>query len=84
MNNVRVGRRAGAAGILLVASGANDNGVIEGAPARSVQRPHIENVDAFHLSEDFETLDTGSLLEIGGDGAGGSTRADEVIDSLDV
>jgi hypothetical protein len=84
VNNVGVGRRAGAAGILLVTSGADDDGVVEGAPARSIKRPHIEDIDALHLSEYFETLDTGSLLEVGGDGAGRSTRANKVIDALDV
>lgn len=84
VDNVGVGGRAGAAGVLLVAGGAHDDRVVEGAPTRSVQRPHVEDVHSLHLSEDFETLDTGGLLEVGGDGARGSTRADKVVDVLDV
>jgi hypothetical protein len=30
-----------------------------------VQWPHVEDVNALHLSEDFETLETGGLLGIG-------------------
>jgi hypothetical protein len=84
VDNVRVGGDAGAAGVLLVAGGADDDGVVEGALARRVQRPHVEDVDALHLSEDLETLDTGGLLEVGRDGSGGRTGADEVVDVLDV
>ena len=82
VDNVRVGGRAGAAGVLLVTGGADDDGVVEGARARGVQRPHVENVDALHLSEDLEALDTGGLLKVGGDGARGGAWADEVIDRL--
>jgi hypothetical protein len=84
VDNVRVGGRAGAAGVLLVAGGADEDGVLEGALARRVERPHVEDVDALHLSEDLETLDTGGLLQIGGDGAGGGTGSDEVVNVLDV
>lgn len=81
---MRVGGGAGAAGILLVTSRADEDGVVQGAPARGIEGPHVEDVDALHLSEDFETLDTGGLLDIGGDGAGRGTGADKVIDVLDV
>ena len=51
---------------------------------RGVEGPHVEDVDALRLSENFETLQTGGLLEIGGNGTGGGTRADEIVDGLDV
>jgi hypothetical protein len=42
----------------------------------------VEDVNALHLSEDFQTLKTGGLLEIGRDGAGLTTRSNEVVLSL--
>ena len=47
-------------------------------PAR-VQGAHVEDVDALHLAEDFETLETGGLFNIGGDGTGSSTGWHEII-----
>lgn len=43
-----------------------------------VEGLHVKDVDALHLSEDFETLETGSLVDIGGDGTGLSTGTEEV------
>lgn len=37
--------------------------------AGSIQWLHVENINAIHLSEDFQTLKTGGLLEIGWNGA---------------
>lgn len=48
-----------------------------------VEGPHVEDVDALHLSEDFETLETGRLLGIGGNGTGLSTLGEEVVHGLD-
>ena len=81
---MRISRRACAAGILLVAGGADHDRVVEGALARRVQRSHVEDINTLHLSENFQSFDTGSLLEIGGDSAGGSTRADKVLLALDL
>jgi hypothetical protein len=49
-----------------------------------VQWPHVEDVNALHLSEDFETLKTGGLLGIGGNGTGLRTRGKKVGLSLDL
>lgn len=46
---------------------------------RGVERPHVENINALHLAEDFEALKTGRLLEIGGDSARLGTGPDEVV-----
>jgi hypothetical protein len=48
-----------------------------------VEGPHVEDIDALHLSEDFETLETGRLLGVGGNGTGLSTLGDEVLHGLD-
>jgi len=50
----------------------------------SVQRPHVEDVDALHLAENFQTLQTGSLLKVGRDGTGGTTRREKVVLILDL
>lgn len=50
----------------------------------SIQWPHIEDIDALHLSHDFETLETGSLFEVGGHGTGLRTRPEEVLLALDL
>ena len=94
---------AGAADVLLVAEGLDDDWVFESAFgsgsiscdlrttscfghtfARGVEWAHIEDIDALHLSEDFQTLETSGLLEICGDGTGLSTRWEEVALALDV
>ena len=43
-----------------------------------VEGPHVEDVDALHLSDKLETLKTGSLLEIGGHGTGLSTLGEKI------
>jgi hypothetical protein len=78
-NGVGVGGITGAASKLLVAGGAHQDGVLHGSLAAGVEGSHVENVNALHLSEDFQTLKTGGLLEIGRDGAGLATRSDEVV-----
>ena len=52
--------------------------------ARGVEGAHVEDVYALSLSKDLETLETGRLLEIGGDGAIGGTRSEKVINGLDL
>lgn len=79
-----VDRVASATGVLLVTGGADQNGVLHGSFPRGIQGPHVEDVDTLHLSEDFQTLDTGGLLEVGGDGTGLSTGPNKVVDGLDV
>jgi hypothetical protein len=81
-NGVRVGGIAGAASKLLIAGGAHQDGVLQGSLAAGVEGSQVEDVNALHLSEDFQTLKTGGLLEIGRDGAGLTTRSNEVVLSL--
>lgn len=78
-HHVAVGGTARAAEVLLVAEGLDDDGLVEGAAARGVERLHVEDVDALHFAEDFEALETGGLLEVGGDGAGWGARGEEVV-----
>jgi hypothetical protein len=84
VDDVRVSGDTGAAGVLLITSGADHDRVLHGSEARGVKRPHVEDIDALHLSEDLETLHTGGLLDVGRDGTGGGTGTDKVIDGLDV
>ena len=49
-----------------------------------VEGPHVEDVDALHLSEDLEALETGGLLDVGGDGTGLSARGEQVVHGLDL
>lgn len=81
---MRVGRVAGAAEVLLLAGGADRDGVLHRALAAGIEGAHVENVDTLHLSEDFETLETSRLLEVGRDGAGLGTRSQQVVLSLDL
>jgi hypothetical protein len=50
--------------------------------AGSIKRPHVEHVNAPHLSEQFQTLKTSSLLEIAGDLTSLTTGGKEVIFGL--
>lgn len=52
--------------------------------AGSIKRPHVEHVNAPHLSEQFQTLKTGGLLEIAGDLTGLTTGGEEVIFGLHI
>src|SRR5690242_2107566 len=49
-----------------------------------VEGPHVEDVDALHLSENLKTLETGRLLGVGGDGSGLRTLGDKVVHGLDL
>lgn len=79
VHTVSVDRVSGAAGKLLVAGGADQDGVFHGSQAGGVKRAHVEDVDALHLAENFQTLQTGGLLEVGGNGTGGGARAKEIL-----
>jgi len=81
-DTVGVGGESGAAGKLLVAGRLDHDRVLHRAEAAGVEWAHVENVNTLHLSENLETLKTGSLLEIGGDSAGGSTGTEEVLLAL--
>lgn len=79
-----VGRETGATGKLLVAGGADGDGVLHGAEAAGVKGTHVEDVDTLHLSENLETLETSRLLEVGRDGALLTTGTEEVVLGLDL
>ena len=49
-----------------------------------IERLHVKDVDALHLSEDFETLETGGLVNVGGDGTGLGTSGHKVVLILDL
>jgi hypothetical protein len=49
-----------------------------------IQWPHVEDVDSLHLSEDLETLKTGGLFGVGGNGTGLRTRRKKVRVVLDL
>lgn len=49
-----------------------------------IQRLHVEHIDALHLPQDLESLETGRLFKIGGDGAGRGARGEEVLLAFDL
>lgn len=49
----------------------------------SIQRFHVEDIDALHFAEDFETLEAGGLVEVGWDGAGFGAGGKEVLFCFD-
>lgn len=81
---VGVGGDTRAAGKLLLTSRADGDGVLHGAQAASVEGAQVEDVDAIHLAENLETLQTGGLLEVRGDRARFGTGAEEVFLALDL
>lgn len=81
---MRVDRVAGAAGVLLLAGGADQDGLLQGSFPRGIQGLHVEDVNTLHLAQNLQTLDTSGLLQVGGDGAGLGTGSHEVVDGLDV
>jgi hypothetical protein len=84
VDDVGVSRVAGATSELLVAGRSDGDGVLHCSQTAGVKRAHVEDIDALHLSEDFETLQTGGLLEVGRDGAGSGARAEKVVLGLDL
>lgn len=81
-HDVGIGRVAGAAEVLLFTSRADTDGILHRALTAGIKWSHVEDVDTLHLSEDFETLETSRLLEVGRDGAGLGTRCKQVFVSL--
>ena len=49
-----------------------------------IQRLHVEDVDALHFAEDFEPLEAGGLVEVGGDGARFGARGEQVFFRSDI
>lgn len=47
--------------------------------ARSVERAHVEDVYALHLAKNLQTLETGTLVEVGGHGTWRTSRRQEVM-----
>lgn len=78
-NNVRVGWVASAASVLLITSRLDHDGVVDGSFSRSIERSHIEDIYTVHLAENFQSLQTSRLLEIGRDGSGGGTGSEQVF-----
>ena len=66
---MRIGWGAGAAEVLLWPRALDHDRVLHRAEPRGVERPHVKDVDALHLAEQFKTLETGGLLHVGGKGA---------------
>ena len=93
-NNVRVSRASGAANVLLITKRLHGDGVVERActrcqrsssPGYSVPLSHLscwhpkEDVHTLHLSENFQSLETGRLFEIGRDSTWLGSRWEKVV-----
>lgn len=52
--------------------------------AGGIEGLHVEDVDALHLAQDLQSLETSGLLEIRRHGAGRGAGADEVLGLLDL
>jgi hypothetical protein len=81
---VRVCGVSSATGVLLVTSALDNDGIVKGSLSGSIEGSHVEDVNALHLSDKFQTLKTGGLLDVRRDGAGLSTRSNEVLFTLDI
>lgn len=49
-----------------------------------VQRPHVEDVDSLHLADEFETLETGGLVDVCGDSSGFGARGNQIVFLVDL
>lgn len=52
--------------------------------ARSIQRPHVKDVNAFHLTQNFQALEPGGLFDIGGHSTRGGTGREKVAFGMHV
>lgn len=84
VDGVGVGGETSATSVLLVTGTVDDDGVLESSLPGGIEGPHVEDVNALHLSDEFKTLETSGLLDVGGDGTGLSTGGDEVLLGLDL
>lgn len=66
------------------AESVHDTGKDRHTLAGGIKRAHVEDVDALHLSDKLQTLETGGLDVVGRDGTGLGTRGDQVLLSLDL
>ena len=64
--------------VLLVARALHPDRILHCAHPRGVERPHVEDVHAVHLTEKFEAFETSGLVVVCWDGANGSSWGDEV------
>jgi hypothetical protein len=81
---MRVNRVTSAASVLLVAEGLDHDWVVERALAGGIEWAHVEDVNAVHLAENLETLETGGLVEVGWHGASWGSRWEEVVLGLNL
>lgn len=51
--------------------------------AGGVQGTHVEDIDALHLSDELQTLETGGLAEVGRNGTGLGTGGNEIFLRVD-
>jgi len=70
--------------VLLVTETPDPDGVCHRAHAVRRQRLHIENVDSFLLSEDFKTVQTSSLFNIGRHGSGLGSRGHQILFAVNI
>jgi len=73
-----------AAEVLLVTEGLDHDWVVECSFSTGVQWSHVEHVNSLHLSENLESLKTGGLFEVGGNGTGLTSRWEKVLFALDL
>lgn len=65
-------------------SHATGRGGMSRTLARSIQWLHVEDIDSLHLSKNFETFETGSLLQIGGNGTWFTARWQKIVLALEL
>ena len=52
--------------------------------AGGIEGAHVEDVNTLHLSDELETLETGGLVDVGGNGTGLGTGGEKVVLNLDL
>jgi hypothetical protein len=75
---MRVCRRACASDLDLITCRLHHDWVFKGAQSACVERSHVEDINPLHLSQNFQTFQTGGLLEVGRDGTTGSSGRKQI------
>jgi hypothetical protein len=52
--------------------------------SRRIERLHVKDIDTLHLSQDFESLETSGLIQIGRDRTDCRTGTDQIILGFDL
>lgn len=84
VSTMRIRRESSASRKLLLTRTPHHNRIRHRTQPARIQRAHVENIDALHLTQNLKTLQTSGLFKIGGNGARLGAGAEKVFLAADL